>query len=134
MKEAKNISGNEDDFQKLNDIINFCRDNYNIAHNKTYDLAESGIEICEKLNLSADKNILRTYLAFFLWHNNEPQKAISIIYSISEKLLANKNYLEFSLGVIITSLIEWAKGNVELAFHTINQAFEELKNKENTKL
>ena len=134
MKEAENISGNEDDIQKLNDIINFCRDNYNIAHNKTYDLAESGIEICEKLNLAADKNILKTYLAFFLWHNNEPQKAISIIYSISEKLLANKNYLEFSLGVIITSLIEWAKGNVELAFNTINQAFEELKNKENTKV
>ena len=134
MKEAENISGNEDDIQKLNDIINFCRANYNITHNKTYDLAESGIEICEKLNLAADKNILKTYLAFFLWHNNEPQKAISIIYSISEKLLANKNYLEFSLGVIITSLIEWAKGNVELAFNTINQAFDELKNKENTKV
>jgi signal transduction histidine kinase len=134
MKGAKNIFVNEDDIKKLNDIINFCRDNYNIAHKKTYDLAESGIEICEKLNLSADKNILKTYLAFFLWHNNEPQKAISIIYSISEKLLANKNYLEFSLGIIITSLIEWAKGNVELAFNTINQAFEELKNKENTKV
>jgi signal transduction histidine kinase len=134
MKEAENISGNEDDIQKLNDIINFCRDNYNITHNKTYDLAESGIEICEKLNLSAEKNILRTYLAFFLWHNNKPQKAISIIYSISEKLLANKNYLEFSLGVVITCLIEWAKGNVEVAFHTINEAFEELKKKENTKI
>jgi len=134
MKVAENKLVNEDDIQKLIDIINFCRANYNITHNKTYDLAQSGIEICEKLNLAADKNILKTYLAFFLWHNNEPQKAISIIYSISEKLLANKNYLEFSLGVIITSLIEWAKGNVELAFNTINQAFEELKNKENTKV
>jgi hypothetical protein len=105
-----------------------------MAHNKTHDLAKSGIEICEKLNLAADKNILETYLAFFLCHNNEPQKAISIIYSISEKLLANKNYLEFSLGIVITSTIEWAKGNTELAFNIINQDFEELKNKENTKI
>ncbi|MDG2331889.1 MAG: tetratricopeptide repeat-containing sensor histidine kinase [Flavobacteriales bacterium] len=134
IKGVKKISGEKDDIEKLNQIINLCRDNYNIAHDKTYSLAKSGIEICEKLSLSAEKNILETYLAFFLWHNNEPQKALSIIYSISEKLLANKNYLEFSLGVIITSLIEWAKGEVELAFNTINQAFEELKNKENTKV
>ena len=134
IKGVKKISGEKDDIEKLNQIINFCRDNYNIAHDKTYSLAKSGIEICEKLTLSAEKNILETYLAFFLWHNNEPQKSLSIIYSISEKLLANKNYLEFSLGVIITSLIEWAKGEVELAFNTINQAFEELKNQENTKV
>jgi hypothetical protein len=30
MKEAENILGNEDDIQKLNDIINFCSYNYNI--------------------------------------------------------------------------------------------------------
>ncbi|MBT6439025.1 MAG: tetratricopeptide repeat-containing sensor histidine kinase [Flavobacteriales bacterium] len=134
IKEVKKISGNEDDIQKLNQIINFCRDNYNIAHSKTHNLAVSGIEICERLNFSSEKNILEIYLAFFLWHNNEPQKALSIVDSISGKLLTNKNYLEFSLGVIITSLIEWAKGDVELAFNTINQAFEEIKNKENTKV
>ena len=134
IKEVQKILGIEDDIQKLNQIINFCRDNYNIAHSKTYNLAVSGIEICERLNFSSEKNILEIYRAFFLWHNNEPQKALSIIYSISEKLLANKNYLEFSLGVLITSLIEWAKGEVEVAFNTINQAFDELKNKENTKV
>ena len=134
IKEVQKILGIEDDIQKLNQIINFCRDNYNIAHSKTYNLAVSGIEICERLNFSSEKNILEIYRAFFLWHNNEPQKALSIIYSISEKLLANKNYLEFSLGVLITSLIEWAKGEVEVAFNTINQAFDELKNKKNTKV
>jgi len=134
IKEVQKILGIEDDIQKLNQIINFCRDNYNIAHSKTYNLAVSGIEICERLNFSSEKNILEIYRAFFLWHNNEPQKALSIIYSISEKLLANKNYLEFSLGVLITSLIEWAKGEVEVAFNTINQAFDGLKNKENTKV
>ena len=30
MKEAENILVNEDDIQKLNDIINFCKYNYNI--------------------------------------------------------------------------------------------------------
>ena len=74
IKGVKKISGEKDDIEKLNQIINFCRDNYNIAHDKTYSLAKSGIEICEKLTLSAEKNILETYLAFFLWHNNEPQK------------------------------------------------------------
>ena len=37
------MSRNEDSIQKLSQIINFWRENYNITHDKTYNLAKSGI-------------------------------------------------------------------------------------------
>ena len=43
IKETKKIVGNKNAIQKLNEIINFSRNNYTIAHTKTYNLAESGI-------------------------------------------------------------------------------------------
>lgn len=43
MKVNEKISRNEADIQKLNQIINFWRKNYNSTHDKTYNLAESGI-------------------------------------------------------------------------------------------
>ena len=85
------ISEAKDDFQKLNQIIDFCRANYNITHKKTFQLAETGLNICKKLNLVSEENILKTYQAFFFWHNNEVKKAISIINSISAFLLTEKN-------------------------------------------
>ena len=43
MKVNEKISRNEADIQKLNQIINFLRKNYNSTHDKMYNLAESGI-------------------------------------------------------------------------------------------
>ena len=43
MKVNEKISRNEADIQKLNQIINFWRENYNSTHDKMYNLAESGI-------------------------------------------------------------------------------------------
>ncbi len=44
MKMKKKIFGNDDDIQTLNKIIHFCRDNYNVTHDKTFCLATSGID------------------------------------------------------------------------------------------
>ncbi len=38
MKMKKKIFGNDDDIQTLNKIIHFCRDNYNVTHDKTFCL------------------------------------------------------------------------------------------------
>ena len=43
MKVNEKISRNEADIQKLNQVINFWRKNYNSTHDKMYNLAESGI-------------------------------------------------------------------------------------------
>jgi two-component sensor histidine kinase len=45
-------------------------------------------------------------------------------------LLQQKEALEYSLGIIINSLIEWARGNVEITFNIIHQAFDDLKEDE----
>ena len=129
----KILSDSGDDKKKLDLIIKFCRDNYNITHDVCQEYADAGLLICDSLKLSSQKNILNTYIAFFLWHKNEPQKALSLIHSFSDQLLESKSYLEYSLGVIICSLIEWSRGNVELAFNSINLAFDSLVDKKNTK-
>lgn len=119
---------------RLKEVIDFCRRNYNISHQKTFDSAQEGIKISLQEGMLIQQHQLEIYKAFYLWHQNKPSEAQSIVDASSPILLEHKKDIEYSLSIIIKSLIDWAKGNVEIAFNTINQAFDDLQKQGDSKV
>lgn len=92
---------------------------------------KKGLQIAEQLQQEKENNILKTYQAFHLWHDQKIEPAKELASSILPYLLENKCYRELGLAVIVIALIEWSKGNLENAFNVVNRTLYDLHNKKN---
>jgi signal transduction histidine kinase len=117
--------------ERLRLIINFCQQHYYDVHKDAIHFTTKGLQLAERLQQQKEISILKAYQAFHLWHAQEIESAKELASSIRKDLLKYKCYRELGLAVIVLALIEWSKGNLEVAFNTINQAFDDLHNKRN---
>ena len=123
------LSQTSSELDRLELIFDFCRFNYNSYHELSLDNALKGLKICRKHDLRAEAAALKTYIAFYQWHNMQEVDLNELACSIVPDLIKYKLYREFGLAIIVLCLIEWAKGNHENAFNIVNKAFDDLKYK-----
>ncbi len=125
------LSGGLNKSEKLSLIISFCQQHYYDVHKDAIHFTTMGLQLAEQLKQQKEISILKTYQAFHLWHAQEIENAKELAASIRKDLLKHKCYRELGLAVIVLALIEWSKGNLEVAFNTINQTLDDLHNKRN---
>ena len=125
------LSGTSDGVARLDLIITFCRNNYNTIQKDTLFFVKAGLKIANKYNKKLERDILKTYLSFYLLHHEQRKKATSICNSILPGLLKNRCYSEYGLSVIILSQIQWAQGNFENAYNIVYKALDQVKFKRN---
>lgn len=113
-----------DELRLLDLITQFCRLHYNTEHSLIFDLIQKARPIASKRNLENNLLIFETYIAFHKWHSGEIETTKKIINQICPSLLEKGLMAEYGLCIIIITLIEWSKGNVETCFNLINDASE----------
>lgn len=113
-----------DELLLLDLITQFCRLHYNTEHGLIFDLIQKARPIASKRNLEKNLLIFDTYIAFHKWHSGETETTKKIIDEIRPSLLKKGLLAEYGLSIIIITLIEWSKGNVETCFNLINDASE----------
>ena len=113
-----------DELLLLDLITQFCRLHYNTEHGLIFDLIQKARPIASKRKLENNLLIFETYIAFHKWHSGETETTKKIIAEIRPSLLKKGLLAEYGLCIIIITLIEWSKGNVETCFNLINDASE----------
>ena len=125
------LSCSTNDSEQLEHIVTFCQRHYYDVHKDAILFIKKGLQIAEQLQQEKENNILKTYQAFHLWHDQKIEPAKKLASSILPYLLENKCYRELGLAVIVIALIEWSKGNLENAFNVVNRTLYDLHNKRN---
>lgn len=114
-------------------VISFCREHYSRIHKDTYKYILKAIRIAQQYNMHSELLCLNTYKAFYLLHHGKRKAAKRLGLSIKEALLAGRFFFEYGLIHIILSQIEWAAGQLEQAFLTLNAGLDQLKKKRRKK-